>query len=146
MWEQPSETAWPGRRNCTSGPDPAAVVIRIKVCLLYCTGKAGFRVETGPAGMRMPRGQVTTITIKPNPRRTGSQWEAESKGNLIETRACVWETEEYEKALSARHQVARGYSGGSRVYSLPHGGEIPRAAHQPSPQRRRISPAAAAGV
>ncbi len=41
-------------------------------------------METGSTGMRMPKGQVTTITLKPNPRRTGSQWEANSGEIRIE--------------------------------------------------------------
>lgn len=43
------------------GPSAARLLLRCEYTSACGTDKAGFRLETGPAEMRMPRRQVTTI-------------------------------------------------------------------------------------
>ena len=46
--------------------------------------------------MRMPRRQVTTIKLKPNPGRKGSQWEV-NPTPMAHQRAGLWETRSMKK-------------------------------------------------
>jgi len=50
-----------GRISDPDAPSKARLLLQCEDTCAWGTDKAGFRLETGPAEMRMPRRQVTTI-------------------------------------------------------------------------------------
>jgi hypothetical protein len=74
--------------DCPAEQGSALSGVEVDVFLLHINDKAGFRSETGPTEMRMPRRQVTTIKLKRTPGRRGSQWEAGQVGGSVSATAC----------------------------------------------------------
>jgi len=120
--------------GCPAEQGSALSGVEVDVFLLHINDKAGFRSETGPTGMRMPRRQVTTIKLKRTPGRRGSQWEAGQVGGSVSATACSIK-EDVQKILLPRPQ-ATGYCfspTGSRKRAERTGRNSARRISPPSP-------------